>query len=206
MVNSLSQLYKFVLWSLGLHLLIVAVAMGLEYIAGQRIPVEVSFSLGQRDKVIEIQMMKNRKVLAPTTSKKSPKVKSESKVESAPSNQVEITAVDEKEENDGFGSTAAVENAKNRYFSIIAQTIYKNKRYPRQAYSLNQEGKVIVRLKLDKEGQILDLEVIEKGPYKSLTNATLETIKKINRFPQIPDELGVGEITFRIPIEYKIQM
>jgi len=184
----------------------VAVAMGLEYIAGQRIPVEVSFSLGQRDKVIEIQMMKNRKVLAPTTSKKSPKVKSESKVESAPSNQVEITAVDEKEENDGFGSTAAVENAKNRYFSIIAQTIYKNKRYPRQAYSLNQEGKVIVRLKLDKEGQILDLEVIEKGPYKSLTNATLETIKKINRFPQIPDELGVGEITFRIPIEYKIQM
>lgn len=200
MVNSTSGLYKFILWSLGLHLLVVAAAVGFEYVANQRTPVQVSFSLGQREQMNEIQMVKERKIPTPKVSAKRPEVFP------APTKQVESAPVEQVTESTGFGSAVVTENAKNRYFSVIAQTIYKNKRYPRQAYSLNQEGKVVVRLKLDKAGQILDLQVLEKGPFKSLTNATLDTIKKINRFPQIPDELGVSEITFRIPIEYKIQM
>jgi protein TonB len=203
MVNSRSGLFKFILWSLGIHLLVVVVAIGLEY--GSRSPVEVNFSLGSRDRVSEIQMKKDRPAPAPQKTKLSPDPAPEIKDQSIP-DKIESAAVDENKASDGFGTTAAAESAKSRYFSLIAQTIYKNKRYPRQAYSLNQEGKVVVRLRLDKDGEILDLEVLEKGPFKSLTNATVDTIKKIKRFPQIPKELGVGEITFRIPIEYKIQM
>lgn len=204
MVNYRSGLYKFILCSLGIHLFVVALAVGLDYMSGS-IPVEVNFSLGSRDRLSEIQMKKEKATPAPQKTKVSPNAAPENKVQAAPE-QVASAVVDTNKESDGFGSIAAVESAKSRYFSLIAQTIYKNKRYPRQAYSLNQEGKVVVRLKLNKDGEILDLEVLEKGPFKSLTNATLDTIKKIKRFPQIPNELGVGEITFRIPIEYKIQM
>lgn len=205
MVNTRSGLYKFILWSLGIHLLVVALAAGLEYIKGQSVPVEVNFSLGSRERLSEIQMKKEKTTPTPQKPKVSSVVTPETK-EPTKSEKVETAAEVENKESDGFGSTAAAENAKNRYFSLIAQTIYKNKRYPRQAYSLNQEGKVVVRLKLGKSGEILDLEVLEKGPYKSLTNATIDTIKKIRRFPQIPNELDVGDITFRIPIEYKIEM
>lgn len=205
MVNTKSGLYKFILCSLGIHLLVVALAVGLDYLSGQSIPVEVNFSLGSRDRVSEIQMKKEKAAATPQKTKVSPEA-APKKTEESTSAVVESAAEIENKENDGFGSTAAAESVKNRYFSLIAQTIYKNKRYPRQAYSLNQEGKVVVRLKLGQDGAILDLEVLEKGPFKSLTNATLDTIKRIKRFPQIPAELGVGEITFRIPIEYKIEM
>ena len=206
MVNSSSQLSKFILWSLGIHFLIVALSAGLEYLKGHSIPVEVNFSLGSRKSVSEILMRKENSAPAPQKTKVSSKIASEIKNQPVPANQATSVSVDPVKENDGFGSVATIESAKNRYFSLIAQTIYKNKRYPRQAYSLNQEGKVVVRLRLDKDGEILDLEVLDKGPFKSLTNATLDTINKIKRFPEIPDELGVAEITFRIPIEYKIQM
>lgn len=110
------------------------------------------------------------------------------------------------EATEGAPESAAIETAKNKYFRQVTQAIYRKKHYPRQAYSLNQEGMVIVRLKLDKKGKILDLEVLEKAPFRSLTEASLETIKSISRFPPIPEELGMSEITFRIPIEYKINL
>jgi protein TonB len=109
-------------------------------------------------------------------------------------------------EGDGFGSTPGINSARSRYYSLIAQAIYRNKRYPRQAYLLNQEGRVVVKLKINKLGKILDVSIVEKSTFKTLTDASLQTIKSINRFPPIPDELGTTEMTFKIPIEYKIEI
>ena len=103
-------------------------------------------------------------------------------------------------------SSSEVSNAKTTYLAIITQIIYRHKRYPRQAYSLNQEGLVIISLKLNKDGEILDLSVIKEAPYRILNEASLDTISAIHRFPPIPDELGVPELTLRIPIEYKIRL
>jgi protein TonB len=99
-----------------------------------------------------------------------------------------------------------IETAKHNYLRQVTQAIYRKKHYPRQAWALNQEGSVLVKLRLNKKGKILGLEVLEKAPFKTLTEASLETIKSITKFPPIPDELGMEEITFRIPIEYKINI
>ncbi len=107
---------------------------------------------------------------------------------------------------EGVLSGAEVADVKYKYFSEIAHTIHRHKQYPRKAYSLNQEGTVVVRLKLGKEGNILDLMVVEACPFESLNHATLDTISSIERFPPIPKELGLEEMTFRIPIEYKINL
>lgn len=101
--------------------------------------------------------------------------------------------------------SSEVSNAKTTYFALITQIIYRHKRYPRLAYSLNQEGLVVISLKLNKDGEILDLSVIKEAPYKILNQASLDTISAIHRFPPIPDELG-AELTLRIPIEYKIRL
>lgn len=118
----------------------------------------------------------------------------------------EESAHTESTSSDSATMTAAQESAKNKYFRQVTQAIYRKKHYPRQAYALNQEGLVLVRLRLDKKGKILELDVLEKAPYKTLTEASLETIRSISKFPPIPEELGMDEITFRIPIEYKINL
>lgn len=220
MLLTKSKLPKFIVCSLLVHLSVVAVLMSLEYEHQHVIPVEVSFSMGatgdgkaKGEKIVaapkttpvvkpQIRPEVKSDVVVPTT-----KTEPVSAVSDGPKGEGGTgTNIGTGESGEGFGSTPGAETVKNKYFSLIAQTIYKNKRYPRQAYSLNQEGKVVVRLRLDKSGKILDVQVLEKAPFKSLTNASVETIKSIKKFPPIPEELKVEEITFRIPIEYKIQM
>ncbi len=121
------------------------------------------------------------------------------------SSQAEATSSDSSLDQD-VTSISEAQNAKTTYFALITQIIYRNKRYPRQAYSLQQEGLVVVKLKLNKDGEILDLRVLEESPYKSLNEASLDTISAIHRFPPIPNELGVNELTLRVPIEYKIRL
>ena len=103
-------------------------------------------------------------------------------------------------------SEATIETAKNKYLRLVAQSINKIKKYPRKAQALNQEGTVLVSLKLDHTGRVLDLKVLKKGPFTSLADATIEAIQSIEKFPVIPTELNLNEITLIIPIEYVIQM
>jgi protein TonB len=101
---------------------------------------------------------------------------------------------------------ARVQDLKQKYFSEITHEIHKHKYYPRRAYTLNQEGLVLVALKLGKKGNILDLFLVEECPFESLNHAALDTISGIGKFPPIPDELGMNELTLKIPVEYKIKM
>lgn len=220
MVFPKAHLTKFIVFSLIFHVSVVMVLIQLEYHHEHQIPVEITFSMGATGdgKSVGEKVVVKQK----TTPQIKPVIKSEIKsdeVTESPKPETEKTVggntkgeggtgtnIGTGKSGEGYGSTPGIETAKNKYFSLIAQTLNKSKRYPRQAYSLNQEGTVVVRLKLDKNGKLLDVTVIEKAPFKSLTNASVEAIKEIKKFPPIPDELGVEEIVFNVPIEYKIQM
>jgi protein TonB len=220
MVFTRTKLSKYILVSLMVHSSVVALLTSVKYEHDHEIPVEVTFSQGasgdgkaKGEKVITKQKpiiqkkIEARPAIKSEVVAETPKAVAPVAVSDGPQGEGGTgTNIGTGETGEGFGSGSGPDTAKNKYFSLVAQTIYKNKRYPRQAYSLNQEGKVLVRLRLDKNGKMLDLKIIEKAPFKSLTNATIETINSIKKFPVIPSELGVDEITFRIPIEYKIEM
>jgi TonB family protein len=220
MVFPKSKLTKFIISSLMVHLLVVAVLLKLEYHHEHQIPVEVTFSMGATgDGKVKGEKKIVEKKRAPKLNERirpeiksdviaaTPKVEAQQAVTDGPQGEGGTgTNIGTGKEGEGYGSVAGIETAKSKYFSQVAQTLNKNKRYPRQAYSLNQEGTVVVRLRLNKQGKVLDVKVIEKAPFKSLTNASLEAINSIKKFPVIPEELGLEEITFNIPIEYKIQM
>lgn len=213
---STSRLPKFVVYSLFVHLSVVAVLWKMDYQHVDHLPVEISFSMGATGdgRTKGVKVVSEKKV----TPQVRPNIKSEVISDAVKPETTKAVAegpvgeggtgtnIGTGKEGEGYGSVPGLETARNKYSSLLAQTINKNKRYPRQAYSLNQEGTVVIRLKLDKQGKVLDLTVLEKAPFKSLTNATVEAIESIKIFPPIPDELGVDEVTYRIPIEYKIQM
>jgi TonB family protein len=220
MVFPQSKLPKFIVCSLIAHASVVAVLWKLEYQHEHQIPVEVTFSMGATGdgKAVGEKVVAEKKrapqvkpIIRPEIKSEviadTPKVESQEAVSDGPKGEGGTgTNIGTGKEGTGYGSVAGIESAKSKYFSLVAQTVNKSKRYPRQAYSLNQEGTVVLRVKLDKQGKVLDVKVLEKAPYKSLTNASLDAINSIKKFPPIPDELGVEEVAFNIPIEYKIQM
>ena len=123
-----------------------------------------------------------------------------------PLNPVAKETVSESAVTSQAASESRVQDLKQKYFSEISHEIHKHKYYPRRAYTLNQEGLVLVSLKLGKKGNILDLFLVEECPFESLNHAALDTISGIGKFPPIPDELGMNELTLKIPVEYKIKM
>lgn len=103
------------------------------------------------------------------------------------------------------GSGAGFNDPKIKYRGMVRQLVESRKKYPRKAVALQQEGVVIARIKLSKDGKLLNVEIVESSSYKILAEATLEAIKGIKKFPEIPAELGLTEMTFRLPLKYAIR-
>ena len=102
------------------------------------------------------------------------------------------------------GSGSGFNDPKIRYRGMVKQLVDSHKKYPRKAQALQQEGTVVVKIKLSRAGKLMNVEIVESSSYKILADATLEAIKGIKKFPEIPNELGLEEITFNIPFEYGI--
>lgn len=101
------------------------------------------------------------------------------------------------------GSGAGFNDPKIRYRGIVRQLLNSKKHYPRKAQALQQEGTVIAKIKLSKYGKLLKVEIVESSPYQILAKATLDVIKAVDKFPEIPTEIGLTEITFNVPFEYE---
>ncbi len=101
------------------------------------------------------------------------------------------------------GSGAGFNDPKVKYRGIVRQLLNSKKHYPRKAQALQQEGTVIAKIKLNKNGKLLKVEIVESSPYQILAKATLDVIKAVDKFPEIPSEIGLNEITFNIPFEYE---
>jgi TonB family protein len=90
-----------------------------------------------------------------------------------------------------------------KYVGVIHKLVSNKKRYPVIAQRLRQQGVVVLKVKLNKAGQLLNVEVVEPSKYKSLTDASVDAIKNIPQFPAIPNEIKMDEISFNIPFDYR---
>lgn len=105
----------------------------------------------------------------------------------------------------GIGSgSGGVNTAKAKYFTDIVKLIENNKKYPTMAKRLGQYGMVLVKLTLDKNGKIVELEVKDGVRFSSLREASLKAIESVGTFPSIPTEFGVDTISFNVPIKYQL--
>lgn len=106
--------------------------------------------------------------------------------------------------NGNGGSPDGVNTPQARYNTLLSSIINKHKHYPRMARALHQEGRVLIQVTLDKDGNLLNLEIIEKASFDTLTKAAVETIRNVGKFPPLPSELGKDVLTFKVPVDYKI--
>jgi TonB family protein len=97
------------------------------------------------------------------------------------------------------GSVNGSDSPLARYGSMMLEVINKQKKYPRMARVLRQEGHVI-----DKQGNVRDVKIVKEATFKTLTDAALETIKTIKKFPPFPNDIGKEEMVVNIPVEYKL--
>jgi len=91
-----------------------------------------------------------------------------------------------------------------RYASTVRDLISKNKKYPRVARRLKQQGIVKVYFEVTYPNKISNLKVIEASDYEILNNSALDSIRSLENLPHMPENHANGLIPMTIPLNYEI--
>jgi periplasmic protein TonB len=102
-------------------------------------------------------------------------------------------------------SEADISAARGQYVSTLDRAINKYKSYPKIAQMRGWQGKVLLNLKLDGDGNMLSADVKESSGYESLDKQALEIVRKASPFAQPPEALRGRSFNITIPITFKLE-
>lgn len=106
---------------------------------------------------------------------------------------------------DTLGESSGTEaGASERYLFEIRALLDRRKTYPRFAKKLRQEGRVLVRLQIRRDGKILSAEVIEKAKFDSLNEAAAALVTAIDGWKPFPEEIKKTVWAIDVPIDYSL--
>ncbi|MCZ6168797.1 energy transducer TonB [Campylobacter ureolyticus] len=90
---------------------------------------------------------------------------------------------------------------------LVMAHLNKFKKYPKNSLINEEEGKVVLRVEIDKNGNVLSLKMRKSSKFESLNNETLKLFKYASPLPKPPIDLmkGKSSIILNMPIEYDIK-
>ncbi len=97
--------------------------------------------------------------------------------------------------------------ARETYEDKILKRINAMKHYPMQARRTNQEGVVMVRFTLKRNGTLKgNVAIVKKCRYEVLNKAAVKTIVRANPYPLFPNEIKKNEISFVIDVDFHLEV
>jgi periplasmic protein TonB len=84
----------------------------------------------------------------------------------------------------------------------LIQALYKNLKYPEEAFNNNIEGKVLVKFVITKDGSVTNASVTRSAD-PSLDKAALEAIKKLPKFIPGKQDGKPVDVWYSLPIVFK---
>lgn len=89
------------------------------------------------------------------------------------------------------------------YRSTLLTSTYKKIVYPPKAIDKNQQGKVVLRVTVNREGKVKSINLKEKSKFKLLNQAANKAVAKAH-YPNVPSELEGDEFEFLLPIKFSL--
>lgn len=107
------------------------------------------------------------------------------------------------------GQSNAVTNggqtaARQSYFSLLAATLAKHKRYPSASRRRGEEGIVKLFFVVDRNGKILDYKITESSGSRRLDDAVMRMLKKAEPLPPFPPEMSQPQLEVNVPIAFQL--
>jgi protein TonB len=99
---------------------------------------------------------------------------------------------------------ARVANAKVTWQGMLEAHLRKFRKYPRSALRRNIEGTVLVRFRMDRDGEVLSYSVVRSSDHDVLDEAALDMIERADPLPPLPDEVPGESIEIIIPATFDI--
>jgi TonB family protein len=90
------------------------------------------------------------------------------------------------------------------FMSELSQHIARFRYYPASASVLNIQGTAMVSFTLTRDGSLLDPSIVKSAGDEDLDQAALETLKKAQPLPKIPESVTGDKLKFTLPMIYRL--
>jgi protein TonB len=91
------------------------------------------------------------------------------------------------------------------YLAALVREIERHRFYPRVSRRLNEEGTVVVRFIIQRDGRLTDIAIDNSSGSRRLDEAALQTLGKTTPFEPMPAVLGREQLSLTVPIVYHLQ-
>jgi TonB family protein len=112
---------------------------------------------------------------------------------------------DAPQETKELASNNTTPTALENYLNQIRQLIEKNKFYPAPARRLRIEGEILLRFVINRNGQMTNLEFLQKTKFEPLNAAAKSAVIQVKKFPPIPPEILDEELIINQKISFKLE-
>lgn len=90
------------------------------------------------------------------------------------------------------------------YYSRLANYTQNFARYPRIAMERGREGSLLIRVTINREGQVKSTEFIEETESYSLNKEAKRAVKRASPFPAMPTEITGEEFSFMFRLTFNL--
>jgi protein TonB len=101
------------------------------------------------------------------------------------------------------GAEIAASRARASYEQVLAAWLERHKYYPAVARRRGLEGKGMLRIRIDRRGQVQTRAMEQPIGTRLLDEAAIELVRRAEPFPPMPEGLGGDHFEFVVPIEYR---
>lgn len=96
--------------------------------------------------------------------------------------------------------------ASARYEQLVSLWIQKFKLYPKEALAAGIQGETVVRVRIDRRGNVRYFLLERSTGHESLDRAAIDMIRRANPVPAVPNDYPAGEeFEFLIPVQFRLQ-
>lgn len=99
-----------------------------------------------------------------------------------------------------FTDEGALRGYKNRLGRIIA----RNKKYPKLSRVKREEGKVVVRFNILRNGEVEKLAWVSKSPHERLNQEAFNAVKRSAPFAELPTEIPGDYLEIELPFRFEL--
>jgi protein TonB len=96
-------------------------------------------------------------------------------------------------------------SARVRYEQLLYAWMDRHKQYPMLAQRRGIEGEGSVRVRIDRDGRVLERTVTRSTGQQMLDQAALDMVRRANPFPRVPPEYAGETFEFVAPIQYRLR-
>ena len=94
--------------------------------------------------------------------------------------------------------------SKQDYYEMVRLRIDRQKKYPKEAYSMHKEGTVTLSFVINLEGVIRDLKIVKPSLHKVLNEAALQAVRDSNPFSRPPPRLFKDDILIELDVNFDL--